>query len=402
MQHIVSRSWNGTSLRRWPAGLFLLFFVLLPEQVKTARAAEPQKETIPGSLKVLISLEQQSITAPFPARLTLHLHNAGKETLWLYRRVSARPREASQPIEGSTLEVYLAPSGGGSPQALAAPAQGAVFASVGLPHPNLVRIEPADDYEEKTVIRLLPARTTAADRSLWGRYRLSVTYAAQFSNAEAIGRNLSVLLWQGEVTSNTIELELLEPAADSQGSVAGSVITSDGRPARDAVVSLSDQQERAVDQVLSDAEGRYSFTRLPWGLYWVTSRLADPATDSAVFRHLQLTPAEPAGAIKFVMFPQEIYEAKRLLHKPVLFRLTGTAGRPVGGVSLEVTWSNGPVLDNVKGQSSDEGVVALELIPGRNFATLRRRGCPKEEQRVDVAEGGGVDGFKLVFECAKK
>lgn len=355
-----------------------------------------------SALKLLISVEQQSITAPFPAHFTLHLHNAGKETVWLYRRVSARSSATSQAIEGSTLEVHLEPLEGEGPQPLAAPAQGAVLASVGLPHPGLIRMAPGDDYEEKAAVRLLPARPSAGDRAIWGHYRLSVTYAAQFSNAQAIGRNLNVLLWQGEVTSNTIELELLEPAADSQGSIAGSVITSDGRSARDAVVSLSGQQERVVDQVATDAEGRYSFTRLPWGLYWVTARLADPATDSAVFRHVQLTPAEPAGAIKFVMFPQEIYEAKRLLHKPVLFRLTDTEGRPVGGVSLEITWSNGPVLDNVKGQTSDEGIVSLELIPGRNFAALRRRGCPKEEQRLDVAEGGGVDGFKLVFECARK
>jgi len=38
------------------------------------------------TLKLLISVEQQSITAPIPARVTLHLHNAGEKTLWLYRR----------------------------------------------------------------------------------------------------------------------------------------------------------------------------------------------------------------------------------------------------------------------------------------------------------------------------
>jgi hypothetical protein len=86
----------------------------------------------------------------------------------------------------------------------------------------------------------------------------------------------------------------------------------------------------------------------------------------------------------------------------VLFRVTDPAGRPLGKVSLEVIWSSGTVLDNVKGETLEDGTVALELIPGRNFATLRRRGCPKQDQRVDVTPGGGIDGFKLILECAKK
>jgi hypothetical protein len=34
--------------------------------------------------------------------------------------------------------------------------------------------------------------------------------------------------------------------------------------------------------------------------------------------------------------------------------------------------------------------------------TLKRRGCPKQEDRADVAPERGVDSFKLIFECAKK
>jgi hypothetical protein len=86
----------------------------------------------------------------------------------------------------------------------------------------------------------------------------------------------------------------------------------------------------------------------------------------------------------------------------VLFRVTDSAGQPLDKVLLEVIWSSGTVLDRVKGNTLEDGTVALELIPGRNFATLRRRGCPKEDQRVDVASGGGIDAFKLVFACAKR
>jgi hypothetical protein len=72
------------------------------------------------------------------------------------------------------------------------------------------------------------------------------------------------------------------------------------------------------------------------------------------------------------------------------------------GVGLEITWSNGPVLENVKGETGSDGAVALELIPGRNFVTLKRRHCPKQEERADVAAGEGIDGFEFTLACAKK
>jgi hypothetical protein len=121
-----------------------------------------------------------------------------------------------------------------------------------------------------------------------------------------------------------------------------------------------------------------------------------------VFRHLRLAPTEPAGTLELIMLPREIYEPQYLLHKPVLFRVVDGAGRPVDRTSLEAVWSNGPVLDNVKGKVFEDGTVALELIPGRNFVTLKRPGCPKEDHRADVAPGGGIDGFKLTSECAAR
>jgi hypothetical protein len=131
-------------------------------------------------------------------------------------------------------------------------------------------------------------------------------------------------------------------------------------------------------------------------------RRPDFDEDTVVFRHLDVTAAEPAATIEFILLPPEIYEADRVLHKPVLFLVTDSAGRPLEKVSLEFTWSNGTILDNVRAETPGDGTVAVELLPGRNFVTLKRRGCPKEEHRADVATGGGVDGFKLVFECAKK
>ena len=67
-------------------------------------------------LNLLISVEQQNIAAPSPARVTLHLHNAGSETVWLYRHARGRlpaPRRmleedtGPQSTGGSTLSVKL-------------------------------------------------------------------------------------------------------------------------------------------------------------------------------------------------------------------------------------------------------------------------------------------------------
>lgn len=348
-------------------------------------------------LKLLIFAEQTTIAAPYPARLTLHLHNSGEAPVWLYRRARGETRE------GSSLEARLEPVRPlGSPE-LSAPAAGRVLESVGLPRPKLVRLAAGDDYTEKTTLKIAPARTgkNGEGSPLWGRYRLAVTYRATFPNAPEISRILGVELWQGEVTSNSIEIELQPPVAE--GSLTGSVRSAEGRGISGVLASLVDQEDRLVDQLLTDYEGRFSFTHLPLGAdYWVTVRQPEVNEDTTVFRHLSLTPAAPTGTLEIMLLPKEIYQPEYLLHKPVLFRVTDSAGRPLDKVSLEVIWSSGTVLEQVKGDTLEDGTVALELIPGRNFATLRRRGCPKQEQRVDVTPGGGIDAFKLVLECAKK
>jgi hypothetical protein len=371
---------------------FLLFLAV----VLLEGAARPATAPAGDVLKLLISVEQTAITAPYPARLTLHLYNAGPQPLWVYRRVRG------QATEGSSAEARFEPIGAPGPAEITAPAQSKFFESVGLPRPRLVRVAPGEDYTEKASLEIAPARRGAKGEGspLWGRYRLSVTYRAKYSNAEDIQRLLGVVLWQGEVTSNTIELELQPPAGE--GSIAGTVLDVQGRAFSGALATLSDQEDRLVNQVLTDLEGRFSFAHLPFGDYWVTARRPEATEDTVVFRHLRLASTEPTSTLELVMLPREIYEPQYLLHKPVLFRVTDSAGHPLDKVSLEAVWSSGTVLDNVKGQVFDDGTVALELIPGRNFVTLKRRGCPKEDHRADVALGAGIDGFKLTSECAEK
>ena len=364
---------------------------------------------VDAPLKLLVSIEQQSITAPFPARLTLHLHNAGSETLWLYQHARAKLPPPMRLLEedtgpqstgGSILSARLEPVNAGQ-VTISNPAQTEVFQSVGLPKPALVRLAPGEDYEEKASIRLTPA-LSEVQKPIWGAYRLTLTYKAEYSNAEEIQRHLKVTVWQGEVSSDAIEVQLQPPSPESRGQVSGTVNTPDSVPIRDAIVSLTDHAERLMDQTTSDPEGRYSFSSLPPGLYWITARRDGATEDTVVFRHVQLTPSEASATQEMVMIPPEIYEPQKVLHKPVLFCITDSAGRPLERVGVEATWSNGTVVDNVKGATGSDGAVALELISGRNFVTLKRRGCPKQDERADVAAGEGIDGFEFTLECAKK
>jgi len=385
----------------------------------TSAAACAGNDAAAGNLKLLISIEQQTITMPSPARITLHLHNSGSEPVWLYRHArdaavvartatvvinSSEENPGNTTRGGSTLAIHLTPAApGDTTVAPGTGAEGAVLETVGLPHPKLIRLAPGEDYEEKAVVHLAPALTgaEAAAKSVWGRYRLSVTYGASYSNGDETARNLGVNLWQGETESNTlIDIDLEPPPAADTGSVAGTVVTPDSRPVvYGTLVSLSDRQERLVDQTAADRDGRFSFSHLPLGLYWVTARRAAATTDAAVFQHVELTSAAPSGELQLVMVPPEIYEPKQMLHKPVLVRVTDSAGRPQGKVTLDATWSSGTVLDDAKGETLEDGAATLELLPGRSYVTLKRRHCGQRDDRIDVAEGGGIDDFKLVLDC---
>ncbi len=367
-----------------------------------------------SSLKLLISVEQTRITSPFPARVSLQIHNAGQEALWLYRRArdpgsvrTAPPlsdRPTSETTGGATVGVNLEPVAAPTPQDVIETARGRIIESVGLAKPRLARLGPGEDYDEKVSLQLSPTiiESDGQKKPFWGRYRLSVVYGARYSNAEEIQRNLHATLWQGEAASNVVEIELAPPPADAQCSISGRVMRAEGRAVFPARVSLVDDQDHVLEQIQADESGRYSFGQLPPATYFVVGMRPDFTEETAVFKSAAPSAADPAATLDLVMVPLEIYESQKLLHKPVLFWVADQAGQALGNVQLEITWSNGTVLDNVKGETGQDGIAALALLPGRNFVSLRRRGCPKQDDRADVAPGTGVDGFKLIYDCGRK
>jgi hypothetical protein len=374
--------------------------------LRAQNAAAPES----SDLKLLISIEQQALAEPNPARITLHLHNASQRTLWLYRRARAKEqpiesvydeRRSAETSGGSTLEVKLEPVEARVAQTVASPAEGVALDYIGLPKPKLVRLAAGDDYEEKATLRLRPARAEG-QKAVWGAYTLAVIYGASFSNAADFQHNLGAWLWQGEVTSNALAIELRPAAAEAAGALGGAAVGPDLQPRTAIRVSLVDEQERLIDQQVTGPDGRFSFERLPLGLYWVTARDEAATEDTAVFHHEELSAATPRVGTQLVLYPPETYEAQKVLHKPVLFKVVDASGQAAEKVTLDATWSNGSVLDDVKAVTGEDGMAAMELIPGRDFVTLKRRGCRDQQERADVAPGRGVDGFKLGFECEKK
>ncbi len=365
-------------------------------------------------LKLLISVERQSIVAPNPVRAMLHFHNSGRQTLWLYRPVrsempgdrlglmvpGADGARRGETYGGSQIKVRVVPQNAADSDAKTAEGSGFAMAPDALPYPRLVRLAPGEDYQEKVSIHVEPAQTKSAtsEQPAWGPYRFSVTYSADYSNAEALARNINARLWHGQATSNTVALELRPPA--DQGSVAGTVLDSIGRPDGQALVTLSDDNENTLDQLLTDDDGRFAFAHLPLGRYWLTVRQPGADHDTSVFRHVDVTAAGSPATAEIMMVPVEINKADRVLHKPVLFNIVDSKGHPLANVKLAILYSSGGLVENLKAQTAEDGFTAISLIPGSIYVTLQTAGCKKEDRRAGVAPGAGVDGFKFSYDCA--
>jgi hypothetical protein len=367
-------------------------------------------------LKLLVSVQQQSVVAPNPVRATLHFHNSANQVLWLYRPVvseipgdrlgsiAARP-ERPRPGEtwgGSGLEVHLVPQN--------APVQasgqnriagsGFALAPDALPSPRLVRLAPGGDYEEKVSIHVEPAeaKAGAANQRVWGSYQFSVIYSADYSNAESLARNIGANLWHGHAISNTVTVELRPPPG--QGEIDGAAVDSFQRPYGDALVTLSDDNENPLDQVFTDGEGQFSFHHLLPGRYWLAVRAPGSDHDTSVFRQIEVGEGNTPATADIMMLPLEPNQPDRLLHKPVLYHIVDSQGHPLAKGRIEILYSAGNVVENQKAQTADDGFAALSSIPGSIYVTLQTPACKKEDRRADVAPGPGVDGFKYTYDCA--
>ncbi len=372
---------------------------------------------VPGraeDLKLLISVEQQNIVAPQPVRTTLHFHNSGRETLWLYHPVvselpgdrlgllapepsGARPGQA---YGGSQIEVRLALQTAVGAGAKEAAGSGFAMAPDAMPHPRLVRLAPGEDYQEKVSIHVEPAETKAGagDQPAWGPYSFSVTYSANYSNAEALARDIGANVWHGQVASNTVELNL-RPSA-GRGSIAGTVLDSIGRPYGQALVTLEDENENPLDQLLTDDDGGFAFAHLPLGRYWLAVRQPGADHDTSVFREVDVKQSASPATAEIMLVPVEINKPERLLHKPVLFHIVDSKGLPLAEAGIAILFSAETVVENLKAQTGQDGFAAVSLIPGSIYVTLQTRGCKKEDRQADVAPGPGVDGFQFSYDCA--
>jgi Carboxypeptidase regulatory-like domain len=369
-----------------------------------------------AGLTVSLAVEQPTVVQPFPARMMLTFRNTGSKPLWLYHpirdtrelaRAAARmPEEAGEAANwssgGSRLVIHLEAGAPGSAQpAWTLPPHGDVLLSEGMPHPRLVSLAPGGEQDEGAAVDLAPGLVmhSGGAEPQWGHYRLSVTYGALYSNGAALSRDLSADIWQGEVESNALDIDLEPAPAAITGSFTGRITDESGNSVLGVLVSLSDANERLTAQALTDGQGRYSFGHLPFGRYFITARRPGATTDTAIFGHADLDAQSPSVAVNLVLLNRETNEAKDILHKPLLLRVVDSAGEPLSQVEVEALWSSGNIAETVKGETDANGGVALNVLPGRSYLTLKHRKCSSQDGRVDVAEGDGIDGSIQEYDC---
>ncbi|HUY15175.1 MAG TPA: carboxypeptidase-like regulatory domain-containing protein [Terriglobia bacterium] len=390
-------------VRRGPilAGLFI--FPILPAYGQASHPA-------PQPLTLEISVNTQAVTAPLPIRVTLHVHNSGAQAIWLYRPVrdaAEAGADMDRPRGGSTLVTRISPLNLPAGAVVNLAAIGKVMKPAKLPHPKLVQLDPGGDFEETLAIRILPALLRGPSGSsgnlpFWGSYRFSVIYGAGYPNGDDLRRDVGVVPWEGGVTSNALEITLAAPPASDRGSVSGSIVNQQSGFVGDAVVSLSAQDGHLLNQMVTNSSGRFSFSSLPPGTYWVTVREEGSTQAGGMYEHATLTADQPETSLKLLLAREDISDAKKLLHKPVLFRVTDSANQPVDGALLDDTWSDGPVMEDLKGRTGAAGVVVMDVLPGSNYVSVKKKGCRSKDERSQVSSDIGVDGFNLIFDCERK
>ncbi|MGH9430144.1 MAG: carboxypeptidase regulatory-like domain-containing protein [Terriglobia bacterium] len=379
----------------------------------SAPPSRGQKNAAPAAaepLKLLISVNTQTVVEPLPIRVTLHLHNFSDQTLWLYRPVRDAAEaggELTTPRGGSTLVTRLSPLSLPAGAVVNLAPIGTVMKPASLPHPRLVKLDPGADFEETLAVRVLPALLrgpagSSGNLPFWGSYRFSVIYGAGYPNGDDLRRDVGVAPWEGAISSDAVQINLVAPPASNTGTVSGTVVNAQSGFVGDALVSLSSEDGRLLNQMVTNSSGRFSFSHLPFGTYWVSVRQLGSDQAGGMYEHASLTADQPVASMKLLFEREDISDAKKLLHKPVLFRVTDSSGRPVDGALLDITWSNGPVMEDLKARTDANGVAVMEVLPGSNYVSIKRKGCPEQDVRSDVTEDIGVGGFNLTFDCERK
>ncbi|HUI42797.1 MAG TPA: carboxypeptidase-like regulatory domain-containing protein [Terriglobia bacterium] len=403
----------GSTRRAFIASLPVLLLAVGPRRVLGRPTAAPATSS---GLTVSLAIEQPTVVQPFPARLMLSLRNTSSTALWLYRplrdahelaRAAASiPDEAGAAANsssgGAVLEIHLEPAApSATSPAWAVPPHAKVMVSAGMPRARLVKLAPSGEQAEGAVVELDPGLVThpGGDVPLWGRYRLWVTYSAIYSNASSLSRDLGADIWQGDAASNSIDVELEPAPASAKGLVSGRVTSERGDALQGILVSLSDSAGHLVAQALTYDQGQYSLGHLPWGRYFVTARRPGATSDTDIYSHADLSDPSSSATLNLVLLDREVEDPKDLVHKPVLIEVRNGVGEPFGGVQIEALWSSGSVAETVKGETDADGSAALDLLPGRIYLTLKHRKCPSQDGRVDVAEGDGIDGSIVQYDC---
>ncbi len=367
--------------------------------------AKAQTFTPAQPLKVSISTENTAITEPFPLRLILDFHNSSQNTLWLYAPLrgpaSAPESNMGEARDGSTLLAHIEAAGAADSRT---PAVGTLLRPARMPRPRLVRVTPGGDYQMRVAIHIAPATQApppAGPEPVLGVYTVSIAYGAFYSNGAAIDRDLGVHVWQGSLESNRLSIKLqLAPPANA-GSISGTVLGRQMQPDWGILVSLSDWNERLIAQAITGNDGAFNFSHLPDGRYWVTVRQPGADYETSFFEHADISSSQPDANLKLIMLNDEEYEANQMRHKPVLFRIVDSAGRPLEGAVLDILWSSGTVMETVKAATGLDGMAETSLLPGSNYVTIQKHHCLKEDRTANVAGGAGIAGFSFSYECGK-
>jgi hypothetical protein len=368
-----------------------------------------QTQSSTTTLQLTISPESPAIVEPLPVRLTLNFHNSGAQTIWLYKPARDAAAMSQSPLGsspgGSTIAIHLEPQSGSSVALSSSPAVATLLRPASMPRPRLIPIPAGGSYQETVAFHIVPASQQAgtSNGSIWGAYQVSVEYSASYSNGADINRSLGVDVWQGSVSSNPVSIQLQSASAAKDGSISGTVLNRDMQQDWGILVSLSDSNQHLVEQMVTGNDGGFSFSHLPYGRYWVTVRTPGANFNTGFFEHADISPSQAAATLRLIMLnPEDGDDAKEILHKPVLFRVRDNAGNPVAGADLKILWSNGPIMETLKAETNEDGLAEINLIAGSNYVTIRKRGCPNQDEMANVDAGTGIDGFVMTFSCQKQ